>query len=301
MQQFAIPNRKAFEDELRKRMKEKWMHLIWWNNCADFADKLLLAGGVPAAEINPAMIHRFHDHTHYPLKSVLTAPHISLRHDLHQTLQHITTLYFYPVASPDRIEQLTSDIKDANAVILLGHDTKKTAYFMMNGRLLQKQSIAISFSASLTNRLNAAERDNEGKIKDNDITQKIVSRLHAKQHYAPIKESFFQSATAAGMPETKARHYSKCRAKHGMSHEDARFEADPGVMTFLMTHKTTLYFFSLFNPLIALATSAIIALDESNWNRQVFSKFFPYKKSDEPAKKADLTIEEKVLACTRQF
>lgn len=308
MQHFDVPDIEAFKVWLTQVHNNKWTFLMWRNNCVDFANEGLMAGGVSCAEINPALIGGYYGNTQYPFKNVLTANPITLQHDLYETFQNIDALYFYPDIDPEDKESLEnelSDMTDPNAVILLGDEETKTACFVIDKKLYKqphsdqvakvKVKLADHVLADQTGKI---EKDEENSNDINQVIKKATSLQSSKLTHASAKKHFRDTAkNAYGYDTAKAKQYAKYRVKQGLTDEEARYKTDPGIMTFLVSHKSTAILLSSFNPLLMIATSTMLLIDSIQTKfRLSFGRFFQQKNQNTVER--PLSREEKVIAST---
>ena len=172
-------------------------------------------------------IGQYYNRTHFPYKSIITANPISLQHDLYETVRNMAALYFFPDIDPENLACLPEEVMDENAVLLCGQGQYKTAYFVMNSQLFKYPDA----DEVATVKVRCSEHEINGKAEDNAETSAIIkkatSRLYAKSVYVPAKEAYTQSAEHAGLSRSNAKKYAKYRAKDGLTHEEARYKADP--------------------------------------------------------------------------
>lgn len=78
VQHIYVPDMEGAKAKLLELSSKPWLWRAYWANCANFADAVLHAGGVPLAHIDPLHIGDYNHHTQYPIKRLSCAHPTSL-------------------------------------------------------------------------------------------------------------------------------------------------------------------------------------------------------------------------------
>ena len=68
IQQIHVPDIESAQKKLCQLAENKWLWLMYKNNCEDFAEQVLRAGGASCAQLDPKHLGDYYGHTAYPFK-----------------------------------------------------------------------------------------------------------------------------------------------------------------------------------------------------------------------------------------
>lgn len=98
MQPIHVPNMEGARKKLMHLSQNKWLWLMYKNNCEDFAEAVVRAGGASCAQLDPEHVGDYYGRTAYPTKrfDILSVEDLTLtpsRNEVKQRKKNIHRLY----------------------------------------------------------------------------------------------------------------------------------------------------------------------------------------------------------------